>query len=54
VTRLSSAGTAIDIEGGRYLLRRKLAAMSRQELHSVTRAEMLGRGPIADLIAPEL
>jgi len=54
VTRVYTSLAVVDIEGGRFVLREKLAGMSLEELQSVTGAELKLDGPVADLIVPEL
>ncbi len=54
VTRVYTSLAVVDIEGGRFVLREKLAGMSLDELQSVTGAELKLDGPVADLIVPEL
>ncbi len=54
VTRVYTSLAVVDIEGGRFVLREKLAGMSLEELQSMTGAELKLGGPVADLIVPEL
>ncbi|RWN36456.1 3-oxoacid CoA-transferase subunit B [Mesorhizobium sp.] len=54
VTRVYTSLAVIDIEGGRFVLREKLPALSLDDLQSVTGAELLVTGTVADLIVPEL
>jgi 3-oxoadipate CoA-transferase beta subunit len=54
VTRVYTSLAVIDIEGGRFVLREKLPAMSFDELQAVTGAELRVNGAVADLIVPEL
>lgn len=54
VTRVYTSLAVVDIEGGRFVLREKLAGMSLEDLQSVTGAELKLDGPVADLIVPEL
>ena len=54
VTRVYSSLAVIDIEGGRFVLREKLASLSFDDLQSLTGAALLTPGPVADLIVPEL
>ena len=42
------------IENGRFVLREKLPSISLEQLQSLTGAELLVPGPVADLIVPEL
>ena len=53
VTRVYTSLAVIDIEGGHFVLREKLPAMSFDELQAVTGAELHVSGPVADLIVPE-
>ncbi|RVB78720.1 MULTISPECIES: 3-oxoacid CoA-transferase subunit B [unclassified Mesorhizobium] len=54
VTRVYTSLAVIDIEGGRFVLREKLPALSLDDLRAVTGAELLVTGTVADLIVPEL
>ncbi|MBP0441444.1 3-oxoacid CoA-transferase subunit B [Tianweitania sediminis] len=54
VTRVYTSLAVVDIQGGRFVLREKLAAMSLDELQSVTGAELVVNGRVADLVVPEL
>ena len=54
VTRVYTSLAVVDIEGGRFVLREKLAAISMDELQAVTGATLVLDGPVADLIVPEL
>ncbi|MBP0438689.1 3-oxoacid CoA-transferase subunit B [Tianweitania sediminis] len=54
VTRVYTSLAVIDIQGGRFILREKLAAMSLEELQAVTGAELGVHGTVADLVVPEL
>ncbi|PAQ02994.1 3-oxoacid CoA-transferase subunit B [Mesorhizobium mediterraneum] len=54
VTRVYTSLAVIDIEGGRFVMREKLPALSLDDLQSVTGAELLVTGTVADLIVPEL
>ncbi|AZO64327.1 MULTISPECIES: 3-oxoacid CoA-transferase subunit B [unclassified Mesorhizobium] len=54
VTRVYTSLAVIDIEGGRFVLREKLPALSLDDLQAVTGAELLVTGTVADLIVPEL
>ena len=54
VTRVYTSLAVIDIEGGRFVLREKLAAWSLADLQAVTGAELLTQGPVADLTVPEV
>ncbi|MFE3836409.1 3-oxoacid CoA-transferase subunit B [Pseudogemmobacter sonorensis] len=54
VTRVYTSLAVIDIENARFVLREKLPALSLDELQSLTGAELLVPGPVADLVVPEL
>jgi 3-oxoadipate CoA-transferase, beta subunit len=54
VTRVYSSLAVIDIEAGRFVLREKLPSLSLDELQSLTAADLLIPGLVADLIVPEL
>ena len=54
VTRVYTSLAVIDIEGGRFVLREKLASLSIEELQAVTGAELVIDGPVADLVVPGL
>ena len=54
VTRVYTSLAVIDIEGGRFVLREKLAAITLEDLQAVTGATLNLDGPVADLIVPEL
>ena len=54
VTRVYTSLAVIDIEGGRFVLREKLASLSIEELQAVTGAELVIDGPVADLAVPDL
>jgi len=54
VTRIYTSLAVIDIEGGRFILREKLPALSFDEVQAVTGAELHIAGTVADLIVPEL
>jgi len=54
VTRVYTSLAVIDIEGGRFVLREKLASISLEELQAVTGAELVIDGPVADLVVPDL
>ena len=53
VTRVYSSLAVIDIEGGRFVLREKLPTLSFETLQSLTGAELVVAGPVADLIVPQ-
>ena len=54
VTRVYTSLAVVDIEGGRFVLREKLAALSLDELQSLTGAPLHLDGGVADLIVPEV
>lgn len=53
VTRVYTSLAVVDIEGGRFILREKLPAMTLEELQSVTGATLHTDGGVADLVVPE-
>jgi len=54
VTRVYTSHAVIDIVEGRFVLREKLAALSVEELQSMTGAPLHTEGSVADLIVPEV
>lgn len=54
VTRVYTSLAVVDIEGGRFVLREKLPTITLEKLQSLTGAELVIAGPVADLIVPEL
>lgn len=54
VTRIYTSLAVIDVEGGRFVLREKIPAISLDELRAVTGGELVTDGEVADLIVPEL
>ena len=52
VTRVYSSLCVVDIEGGRFVLREKLPAISFDDLQAVTGAELSTGATVADLIVP--
>ncbi len=54
VTRVYTSLCVVDIEDGRFVLREKLPQISLDDLQSVTGAELVVPGEVADLIVPEL
>lgn len=54
VTRVYTSLCVVDIADGRFALREKLPAISLEDLQSVTGAELLTPGDIADMIVPKL
>ena len=54
VTRVYTSLAVIDIEGGKFVLREKLAGMSMEELQSLTGAPLHVEGSVGELSVPEL
>ena len=54
ITRVYSSMAVIDISGGRFVLREKLAGMSFDELQSFTGAQLHVEGDFKDLIVQDL
>lgn len=54
VTRVYTSLAVVDIEGGRFVLREKLPTITLEKLQSLTGAELVIAGPVADLVVPEL
>lgn len=54
VTRIYTSHAVIDIVEGRFVLREKLAALSVEELQSMTGAPLHVEGSVADLVVPEV
>ncbi|MBR9764447.1 MAG: CoA transferase subunit B [Rhodobacteraceae bacterium] len=54
VTRVYTSLAVIDIEGGKFVLREKLAEMSMDELQSLTGAPLHVEGDVGELSVPEL
>ncbi len=54
VTRVYTSLAVIDIEGGHFMLREKLAGLSFDDLQAQTGARLHLAGPVADLTVPEL
>ncbi len=54
VTRVYTSLAVIDIDGGHFVLREKLPALSFDDLQAVTGATLHTVGPVVDLIVPEL
>ncbi|MBP2148647.1 3-oxoacid CoA-transferase subunit B [Xanthobacter flavus] len=54
VTRVYTSLAVVDIEGGRFVLREKLPTITLEKLQSLTGAELVIAGPVADLIVPQL
>lgn len=53
VTRVYSSLAVVDIDGGHFILREKLPAISFDDLQSVTGAELTTDGSVGDLIVPD-
>lgn len=53
VTRVYTSLAVIDIEGGKFVLREKLARIPMDELQAVTGATLHVAGEVADLIVPD-
>ncbi|WP_330629387.1 MULTISPECIES: 3-oxoacid CoA-transferase subunit B [Thioclava] len=53
VTRVYTSLCVVDIEGGRFVLREKLAAMSMEELQSYTGATLHVDGSVGEMTVPE-
>ncbi len=54
VTRVYTSLAVIDVEDGHFVLREKLASMPLEELQSLTGAELILSGEVADLVVPDL
>lgn len=54
VTRVYTSLAVVDVEGGRFVLREKLAGLSLEDLQAVTGAELMIPAEIGELVAPEL
>jgi len=54
VTRVYTSLAVVDIEGGHFVLREKLAQISFDDLQALTGAELKVAGDLADLTVPEL
>lgn len=54
ITRVYTSHAVIDIVGGRFVVREKLAAMTMDELQAMTGAKLHIDGPVADLVVPAL
>jgi 3-oxoadipate CoA-transferase beta subunit len=54
VTRVYTSLAVVDIEGGKFILRQKLADMSMDDLQALTGAKLHIDGAVTDLIVPEL
>ncbi|MDO6731204.1 3-oxoacid CoA-transferase subunit B [Marinovum sp. 2_MG-2023] len=53
VTRVYTSLAVIDIDAGRFVLREKIPAISRDALQALTGAPLHDDGPVKDLICPE-
>jgi 3-oxoadipate CoA-transferase beta subunit len=54
VTRIYTSLAVVDVEDGKFVLREKLPTISMEELQAVTGAPLHTKGPVAELIVPEL
>lgn len=54
ITRVYTSLAVVDIEGGRFVLREKLADISFDELQSLTGATLRVDGDVIDLNVPQL
>ncbi len=54
VTRVYTSLAVVDVAGGRFILREKLAGMRLDELQALTGAKLHLDGPVGDLIVPEV
>ena len=54
VTRVYTSLCVVDVEGGHFVLREKIPAISLADLQSLTGADLKTPGPVADLIVPPL
>ncbi len=54
ITRVYSSLAVVDIEGGRFVLREKLAGLSMEALQSMTGARLHVEGDLVDLVVPEV
>lgn len=54
VTTVYTSLAVIDIRGGRFVLREKLAAISVEDLQAVTEADLVVDVAVGDLVVPEL
>ncbi|RPE67013.1 3-oxoadipate CoA-transferase beta subunit [Pacificibacter maritimus] len=54
VTRVYTSLAVVDIEGGKFILREKLADMTFDDLQELTGATLHTDGPVGDLTVPEL
>ncbi len=54
VTRVYTSLAVVDIEGGHFVLREKLTAITFDDLQAVTGAKLHVQGSVGDLIVPEI
>ena len=54
ITRVYTSHAVIDIVDGKFVVREKLAAMTMDELQTMTGAKLHTDGPVADLVVPAL
>lgn len=54
ITRIYTSLAVIDVRGGRFVLREKLAGLPLERLQSMTGARLHVEGTVVDLIVPEL
>lgn len=54
VTRIYTGLAVIDIQGGRFVLREKLAGMALEALQAVSGAQLHVPAAVGDLVAPDL
>ena len=54
ITRVYTSHAVIDIVDGKFVVREKLAAMTMDELQSMTGAKLHTDGPVADLVVPQV
>ena len=54
ITRVYTSHAVIDIAGGRFVVREKLAALSMDDLQAMTGAPLHVAAPVVDLVVPEL
>ncbi|MGD9480421.1 CoA transferase subunit B [Shinella sp. G-2] len=54
ITRIYTSHAVVDVSGGRFVLREKLAGMTIDEVQAMTGAKLHIDGPVADLVVPEL
>ena len=54
ITRVYTSLAVVDVAGGRFVLREKLAGLSLEALQALTGARLHVEGAVADLIVPEV